>query len=140
MKIFVDANVIIDYLVDRMPFADDAEAVIDACVQDGNKGAFTGLTACNAVYVIGRSIGQHNAELLVKEVAAFMELLPIRPEDISMNLGADHPDFEDALQIAAAKAWGADVIVTRDKDGFADSPVKVLAPAEFLNAFGKDQQ
>ena len=39
MKIFVDANVIIDYLVDRMPFADDAEAVIDACVQDGNEGA-----------------------------------------------------------------------------------------------------
>ena len=36
MKIFVDANVIIDYLVDRMPFADDAEAVIDACVQNGN--------------------------------------------------------------------------------------------------------
>ncbi len=33
MKIFVDANVIIDYLVDRMPFADDAEAVIDTCVQ-----------------------------------------------------------------------------------------------------------
>ena len=140
MKIFVDANVIIDYLVDRMPFADDAEAVIDACVQDGNEGAFTGLTACNAVYVIGKSIGQHSAELLVKEVSAFMELLPIRPKDISVNLGADHPDFEDALQIAAALAWGADVIVTHDKDGFADSPVKVLAPAEFLNAFSKDQQ
>ena len=45
MKIFVDANVVIDYLVDRMPFADDAEAVVDACVQDGNEGAFTGLTA-----------------------------------------------------------------------------------------------
>ena len=93
MKIFVDANVIIDYLVDRMPFADDAEAVIDACVQDGNEGAFTG-----------------------------------------------HPDFEDTLQIAAAMAWGADVIVTRDKDGFADSPVKVLAPAEFLNVFGEERQ
>lgn len=140
MKIFVDANVIIDYLVDRMPFADDAEAVIDACVQGGNEGAFTGLTACNAVYVIGRSIGQRNAELLVKEVVEFMKLLPIRPEDISMNLGADHPDFEDTLQIAAAKAWGADVIVTRDKDGFGDSPVKVLTPAEFLNAFDEDRQ
>ena len=34
MKIFVDANVIIDYLVNRMPFADDAEAVVDACVQN----------------------------------------------------------------------------------------------------------
>ena len=92
------------------------------------------------VYVIGRSIGQHNAELLVKEVAKFMKLLPISPEDISMNLGADHPDFEDTLQIAAAKAWGADVIVTRDKDGFANSPVKALAPAEFLNTFGEERQ
>ena len=99
MKIFVDANVIIDYLVDRMPFADDAEAVIDACVQNGNEGAFTGLTACNAVYVIGRSIGQHNAELLVKEVAEFIKLLPISPEDISMNLGADHPRFEEPFKL-----------------------------------------
>ena len=69
-----------------------------------------------------------------------MKLLPISPEEISLNLGADHPDFEDALQIAAAKEWGADLIVTRDKDGFANSPVKVLAPAEFLNAFGEERQ
>ena len=39
MKIFVDTNIIIDYLVDRVPFADDAEAVIDVCVSDGNEGA-----------------------------------------------------------------------------------------------------
>ena len=38
MKIFVDANVIIDYLVDRAPFADDAEAVIDVCVSKAMKG------------------------------------------------------------------------------------------------------
>ena len=76
----------------------------------------------------------------MKEVAEFMKLLPIRPEDITTNLGVDHPDFEDTLQIAAAKEWGADVIVTRDKDGFANSPVKVLAPAEFLNAFGEERQ
>ena len=136
MKIFVDANVIIDYLVDRMPFADDAEAVVDACVQDGNEGAFTGLTACNAVYVIGRSIGQPRAESLVKSVAEFLRLLPIHPEDIKSNLCADHPDFEDALQIAAAKAWSADVIVTRDKDGFANAPIRVLSPAEFLGQLG----
>lgn len=28
--------------------------------------------------------------------------------------------------------WGADVIVTRDKTGFVNSPIKVLSPAEFL--------
>ena len=133
MKIFVDTNVIIDYLVDRAPFADGAEAVIDVCTRDGNEGAFTGLSACNAVYIIGRSTGRREAELLVKAVSSLIGLLPIDPDDIRSNLGAEHPDFEDSLQIAAAQSWGADVIVTRDMEGFANSPIKVFTPTEFLN-------
>ena len=136
MKIFVDTNVIIDYLVDRAPYADDAEAVMDVCVGEGNVGAFTGLSACNAVYIIGRSTGRSRAELLVKEVASLIELLPISPDDIKANLGVGHPDFEDSIQIAAAVAWGADVIITRDKIGFADSPIKVQTPAEFIESLG----
>lgn len=69
----------------------------------------------------------------MKKVASLIGLLPIDPADIKANLGAEHPDFEDSLQIAAATAWGADVIVTRDKDGFANSPIKVLTPTEFLS-------
>ena len=136
MKIFVDTNVIIDYLVDRVPFADDAEAVIDICVSEGNEGAFSGLSACNAVYIIGRAIGQCKAELLVKGVASLIGLLPINSEEIKSNLGAEHPDFEDSLQIAAAQAWGADVIVTRDSTGFVNSPIKVQTPSEFIDSLG----
>ena len=84
MKIFVDTNIIIDYLVDRAPFADDAEAVIDVCVSDGNEGAFTGLSACNAVYIIGKYVGRREAELLVKEVSSLVGLLSIDPEDKHM--------------------------------------------------------
>ena len=102
----------------------------------GNVGAFTGLSACNAVYIIGRSTGRSRAELLVKEVASLIELLPISPDDIKANLGAGHPDFEDSIQIAAAMAWGADIIITRDKVGFADSPIKVQTPAEFIESLG----
>ena len=41
MKVFLDANVILDYLTDRQPFADDAEAVVDFCVAEGNVGKIT---------------------------------------------------------------------------------------------------
>ena len=75
---------------------------------------------------------EDEAELLVKEVSALIGLLPIEPADIKANLGTEHPDFEDSLQISAAKSWGADVIVTRDTTGFGNSPIKVLTPAEFL--------
>ena len=90
------------------------------------------MSACNAVYIIGKATGRREAELLVKEVSTLIGLLPIDPADIKANLGADHPDFEDSLQIAVALSWGADVIVTRDKTGFVNSPIKVLSPAEFL--------
>lgn len=69
----------------------------------------------------------------MKKLASLIDFLPIDPAVIKANLGAQHPDFEDSLQIAAATAWGADVIVTRDRDGFANSPIKVFTPAEFLS-------
>ena len=46
----------------------------------------------------------------------------------------DSREYKEILADALAERH-----VTRDKDGFANSPVKVLAPAEFLNAFGEER-
>ena len=42
------------------------------------------------------------------------------------------PDFEDNLQMACAVTDFLQGIVTRDKLGFIDSPVKVYTPSELL--------
>jgi predicted nucleic acid-binding protein len=39
-------------------------------------------------------------------------------------------DYEDAMQIASAVAGRADYLVTRDRDGFSKSPVKIVSPRE----------
>ena len=41
-------------------------------------------------------------------------------------------DFEGALQIAAAVACGAEVILTRNTTDFKASPIPVMTPEEFL--------
>ena len=38
-------------------------------------------------------------------------------------------DFEDAMQVAAARACEADFIVTRNERDFAESPIPTLTPA-----------
>ena len=133
MKIFLDTNVLLDYLLDRSPFADDAEEVVGVCTENGNLGAFSTLTACNMVYIMSKAIPRKDAEALVLQVAKLIGMTVVETEDIKSNLGAEHPDFEDAVQISAAVRWGADVIITRDKRGFTGSPLKVMTPAEFLN-------
>ena len=41
-------------------------------------------------------------------------------------------DLEDSFQAAAALAWGADTIVTRNIRDFRRSPVRAMTPAVFL--------
>ena len=132
MKVFLDANVILDYLTDRQPFADDAESVIEFCASEGNVGKITTLTACNAVYILAKVIGKQLAEEKIKELIDLVGLVGVAPESVSDNLAANHVDFEDSVQLSEAVKWSADVIVTRDKNGFRDSPIPVFTPADFI--------
>lgn len=132
MKVFLDANVILDYLTDRQPFADDAEAVVEFCVSEGNVGKITTLTACNAVYILSKVIGKQQAEEKIKELIDIVGLVGVTPESVSDNLAVKHVDFEDSVQLAEAVKWGADVIVTRDKNGFNESTIPVCTPSDFV--------
>ena len=132
MKVFLDANVILDYLTDRQPFADDAESVVEFCASEGNVGKITTLTACNAVYILAKVIGKQLAEEKIKELIDIIGLVGVTPESVSDNLAANHVDFEDSVQLSEAVKWSADVIVTRDKNGFKDSPIPVFTPADFI--------
>ena len=132
MKVFLDANVILDYLTDRQPFADDAEAVVDFCVAEGNVGKITTLTACNSVYILAKVIGKQQAEEKIKELIDLIGLVGVEPESVSENIATNHIDFEDSVQLAEAVRWGAEVIVTRDKNGFTGSPIPVFTPTDFV--------
>lgn len=44
-------------------------------------------------------------------------------------------DFEDAMQVAAAIACGAEVIATRNLRDFRESPVPALTPADLVRSF-----
>ena len=68
MKVFLDANVILDYLTDRQPFADDAETAMEFCASEGNIGKITTLTACNAVYILSKVIGKQLPRLSARHL------------------------------------------------------------------------
>ena len=119
-------------MTDRQPFADDAESVVEFCASEGNAGKITTLTACNAVYILAKVIGKQLAEEKIKELIDLVGLVGVAPESVSDNLAANHVDFEDSVQLSEAVKWSADVIVTRDKNGFRDSPIPVFTPADFI--------
>jgi predicted nucleic acid-binding protein len=56
-----------------------------------------------------------------------------RAAEVKAALAGADSDFEDAVQRICAEENGVDVIITRDKSGFADAKIPVMTPTEFLN-------
>ena len=54
---------------------------------------------------------------------------------VDWAIDSQMPDFEDAMQYECALAAKMDVIVTRDKSGFADAEIPVLTPTEFVSKY-----
>ena len=55
-----------------------------------------------------------------------LQILPVDRETIYLALGLSSFDFEDNIVIACAQQAHLDIIVTRDRQGFAHSPIPVM--------------
>jgi predicted nucleic acid-binding protein len=77
------------------------------------------------------------AKTLLKKLLRHLEVIGVDSETIEAAIESEMLDFEDAVQAAAAKDFGIDIIVTRDKAGFLDSGLQIYSPEEFLTLLNR---
>lgn len=132
MKVLLDTNVVLDVLLKRAPWLDDAEEIWQAG-SDGRLECHVGASALTDIYYISRRmVGPDSARDVVRECLDSLEILPVDKLTLEDAHSLAGSDFEDALQIASAVRNGVDAIVTRDSSGFGSSPVEVLSPPELV--------
>ena len=130
MRVLLDTNVVLDVLLQRGEWLADAEAIWQASI-DGRLHACIGASSLTDIYyIIRRSAGRDVARTSIERCLTELTILPVDRSVLQQahTLGGD--DFEDALQIAIADRDGLDALVTRDLDGFTQSPVPVLTPQQ----------
>ena len=74
----------------------------------------------------------------LEHLLRLVEVAPVASTDARRALSPPMCDLEDAFQVAAALAWQADAIVTRNLAGYRRSPVRALSPAAFLKEIADD--
>jgi len=133
MKLLLDANVIIDYMADRAPFADDAERIIALCAYSNVTGFITASTVTDIYYILRR--GASHATILagLKKLFSKLGILDVSAADIMRAMDTDFPDYEDALIAQCAAKAQADYNVTRNTKDFKLSSVPAITPTEFLS-------
>ena len=132
MVLLVDTNVILDFILKREPFYDDANAVLTLCSKSDNVGLIALHSVTNIFYIL-RKMPDELRRRKLSDICCILEVVGTsHSEVISAIENSAFKDFEDCIQTKCAKTARADYIISRNKSDFLLSEVPVLTPQEFI--------
>lgn len=128
-KVFIDTNVIIDFLADREPFSEYA-AKLFQLAQNNKIEIYIAAISINNTYYILKQVSSHTKALnLLDKIESLVQIIPTTQEVIKKSIRSDFKDFEDAIQYYSAKTVkGIDAIATRNAKDFKHSDIPILNP------------
>lgn len=131
--IFIDTNVIIDFLTDRKPFSDSAEIILYFSEKKKLMAYVSSITFNNCYYIV-RKYEDHNIIInKLNKLAEIVEILDVTKEVIINSLHSQFEDFEDSIQYYTARQEKMiKKIITRNVKDFKYSELQVLTPSEYI--------
>lgn len=133
MKILFDTNVILDVLLDREPFADDASYLLSKVERSEIIGFLCATTITAIHYLITKSLSPKEAIQHIQALLSLFEVAPVNRLVLAKALNPKFTDFEDSVLHEAACHAGVEYIVTRDISGFKKSTIPIYTPGELIN-------
>jgi predicted nucleic acid-binding protein len=127
--VLLDTDVLIDLALDRKPHSAPASVLLEALEGGNGRGFLAWHSISNFYYLVAPTRGGAGAREFLMDLARFVDVAPTTTASLRFAAGLDLKDFEDALQVAAARACGAEVIATRNLRDYANSPIPARKPA-----------
>jgi predicted nucleic acid-binding protein len=132
LAVLVDTNVLLDVILDRRPWADDATLLLDVIAKGDARGYIAGHAITTVYYIVERAQGRAAAVTAIGDLLQVLEVVPLEGADFQRALAMGLRDYEDAVQVAAALHAGADFLVTRNERDFKGAAVKLRTAGEVL--------
>jgi predicted nucleic acid-binding protein len=132
VNVLIDTDVLIDLALARKPHDEPAADLLDALERRRASGFLAWHSASNFYYLVAPKRGNDAARTFLLDLMRFVEIAPTTTKSLRQAGHLNLRDFEDAMQVAAAMACGADLIATRNHRDYAGAPIRAAAPGEIL--------
>ena len=132
MVLLIDANIILDVLLNRQEFVKDSSIVWKLCETGKAKGYVSALTFANLVYIMRKQLDPEEIENVFRKLSLIFDFTDLSVSDLTRAAELHWKDFEDAVQSVTAERVHADYIITRNVRDFSRSRVIAFTPAELL--------
>ena len=131
MKVFLDANVIIDVVQNRSDFVEAASKVLQLGLDGDCKLCASDITFTTVSFYARK---QRTHEQLYEVLQFLRDLIDIAPSgELAIDWALQHKqkDFEDAVQYFTALRYGAEYIISRNVRDYPYNDIPVLTPKDF---------
>ncbi|AZI38708.1 type II toxin-antitoxin system VapC family toxin [Epilithonimonas vandammei] len=131
-KIFLDTNIILDFLGEREGFY-EASAKIMTLADKKKIQVYTSPSSIsNVFYVLTR---YENSKIALEKIRKFKLLCSMSVMDdevVEKAIHSNFKDFEDAMQYFSALASNCNIIITRNEKDFKNAMIPVMNAESYL--------
>jgi predicted nucleic-acid-binding protein len=136
IKVFLDTNILIDYLSRREPFFEPAALIFQLGKRKKCQLLISSLSFATASFLLQAhyKLSQKEVIKLINQIIKMSFITTVDSQTVSESVQSDFGDFEDAMQYFSALREDADFIITRNTQDFAESSIPVFEPFDFLKS------
>ncbi len=131
MKLLLDTNVIFDVIERRQAHYSASLQMVKQARRGAIDAAIASHTVANAFYRYRKA----SIPVLKNYFLDNVEVVCGNAHQVGVAINLGFSDLEDALQVAAAMAWKAAFIITRNERDFKRSPIPAISPTAYWKRF-----
>lgn len=133
-RIFLDTNVILDLLGERVPFFDSIAKVATLADQKKLTLIVSPLSFTTVDYVLNKYESSESVLNKLRKFKIICEIFEVNEETIDKALNSNFKDFEDAVQYFTALQSNCSIIITRNGKDFKNSTIPIMTAEEYLSS------
>ena len=136
-KIFLDTNIVLDFLGEREGFYEPAAKILTLADQKKIQIYTSPTSISNTFYLLSKF---ENTKIALDKIRKFKVLCSISVVDdevVEKAINSDFKDFEDAMQYFSALASNCDLIITRNEKDFKNALIPVMNGESYLETLKK---
>jgi predicted nucleic acid-binding protein len=137
MKLFLDTNIMLDLLGERIPFYDSIAKIATLADKGEISLIVSALSYSTVFYLLSKYEGKDKVKEKLRKFMIISEIASVDEIIVEKGLNSTFLDFEDSLQYFCALKTECNVLLTRNQKDFKESSIPVMSADEYLMSIRK---
>ena len=136
MKLLIDTNIVLDVLLKREPFYQDAVKVMNMAQYNDVREYISASAVTDIYYIAYRQIKDRTLVLeLIKRLLMVVSVAAVSEWEIRNAMKTGWKDFEDAVQYSVAFLNEMDGLITRNPKDYEEADINIWSPEQVLREY-----